>query len=363
MKPIIPRPVFNRRILLSALAAPAVLPGLRLTAAQAQAQLPGQPVAPGPVPADPLASWNEGSAKQAILDFVHDTTNPASPKFVKPDERVAEFDQDGTLWVEHPVYTQIMYCLDRVGAVVKEKPALKKREPFKTVLSGDHQAIAKLSVRELFEILLVTQSGMTVEEFASDVKQWLATAKDPRWKRPYTDLVYQPMLEVLSYLRSNGYKTYIATGGSAGFVRPYSEQVYGIPPEQVAGTTQAFKYGYDKDGRPILTREPKLVLNNLEAGKIENFWLEYGRRPYAAFGNSSADDQQMLEYVKAGSGARLSVVVMHDDATREYAYGPAQGLPDTKVGTLSQAMYDMAKKQNWTVISMKNDWKRIFAFE
>jgi hypothetical protein len=168
---------------------------------------------------------------------------------------------------------------------------------------------------------------------------------------------------VLSYLRANGYKTFIATGGSGSFVREYSEPVYGIPPEQVAGTSQPVKYGYEKDQRPILVAEPTLILNNLEAGKIENFWLLYGRRPYAAFGNSSSDDQQMLEYVKAGSGARLSGVVVHDDATREYAYGPAQGLPDTKVGTLSQEMYDMAKKQDWAIISMKNDWKRIFAFE
>jgi hypothetical protein len=171
------------------------------------------------------------------------------------------------------------------------------------------------------------------------------------------------MLEVLSYLRANGYRTFIATGGSAGFVREYSERVYGILPEQVAGTAQAFKYGYDRDQRPILAAEPKLVLDNMEAGKIENFWLMYGRRPYAAFGNSSSDDQQMLEFVKAGTGARLSGLVMHDDAAREYAYGPAQGLRDTKVCTLSQAMYDMAKKQGWAIISMKNDWKRIFAFE
>jgi hypothetical protein len=218
-------------------------------------------------------------------------------------------------------------------------------------------------MRDFFEIVLATQSRMTVEEFRADVNKLLATAKHPRWNRPYTELVYQPMLEVLHYLRSNGYKTYIATGGSAGFVREYSDKVYGISPEQVAGTEQAFKYGYDKDQRPILTREPKLVLDNLEAGKIENFWLMYGRRPYAAFGNSSSDDQQMLEYVKAGAGARLSGLVLHDDATREYAYGPAQGLPDTKIGTLSQEMYDMAKKQGWAIISMKNDWKRIFPFE
>jgi hypothetical protein len=313
--------------------------------------------------ADPLPSWNDGKAKQSIVTFVSKVTKESSPEFVPPAERIATFDQDGTLWVEHPVYSQIIYCLDRVGALVKEKPELKGREPFKTVLSGDREAIAKLSMKELFEIVLATQSGMTVEQFSADVKKWLATAKDPRWKRPYTELIYQPMQEVLKYLRANGYRTYIATGGSTGFVRVYSEQVYGIPPEQVAGTTQPFKYGYDKDRRPILTREPKIALENLDAGKIENFYLLYGRRPYAAFGNSSSDDQQMLEYVKAGGGARLSVLVMHDDATREYAYGPAQGLPDTKVGTLSQAMYDMAKKQGWTIISMKNDWKKIFSFD
>jgi phosphoglycolate phosphatase-like HAD superfamily hydrolase len=344
----------NRRFLLSTLA---VLPTLSGTL------LPNPAQAQTATRANPLPSWNDGPAKKAIIEFVRATTTRGSPKFVPPNERIAEFDQDGTLWVEHPLYTQIMYCLDRVGAVVEEKPELKDREPFKTVLSGDHEAIAKLSMRDLFEIVLATQSGMTVEEFRADVKKWLATAKHPRWKRPYTELVYQPMLEVLSYLRANGYKTYIATGGSTGFVREYSEQVYGIPPEQVAGTTQVFKYGYGRDQRPILTREPKLVLQNLEAGKIENFWLQYGRRPYAAFGNSSSDDQQMLEYVKAGSGARLSGLVMHDDAAREYAYGPAQGLPDTKVGTLSQAMYDMAKKQDWMIVSMKNDWKRIFAFD
>jgi hypothetical protein len=204
---------------------------------------------------------------------------------------------------------------------------------------------------------------MSVEEFRADVRRWLATAKDSHWNRPYTDLTYLPMQEVLTYLRANGYKTFIATGGSAGFVSAYSEQVYAIPPEQVAGTTQALEYGYDEEGRPILTMEPKFALENFGAGKIENFRMIYGRRPNAAFGNSSSDDQQMLEYVKAGTGARLSVVVMHDDATREYAYGPAQGLPDTKVGTLSQPMYDMAKKQGWTIISMKNDWKYIFAFE
>src|SRR5271167_2377524 len=340
----------SRRLVLGALAAMPALPGL-LDASAAQAQN-----------TTPLASWNDGPAKQAILDFVRVTTDPSSKDFVPPQERIAEFDQDGTLWVEHPVYTQVAFCLDHVPELVKARPELKNRQPFKTVLSGDREAIAKLSLREFFEIIVGTQSGMDVEAFREISRKWLAEAKHARWDRLYTELVYQPMIEVLNYLRANGYRTFIATGGSAGFVREYAEKVYGIVPEQVCGTEQAFKYGYDKDHRPILTREPKLVLDNLDAGKIENFWLMYGRRPYAAFGNSSADDQQMLEYVKAGSGARLSVAVLHDDAKREYAYGPAQGLPNTSIGTFSQEMYDMAKKQGWAVISMKNDWKRIFPF-
>ena len=354
MPSISPFSAVNRRALLSTLLALPALSGALLSASA-----PAQAV----TPSDALPSWNDGPAKQAILDFVRVTTDQTSANFVPPEDRIAEFDQDGTLWVEHPVYTQIVFCLDRVGDLVKAKPQLKNRQPFKTVLSGDREAIAKLSMREFFEIVLATQSGMDVEAFREDVRKWLAAAKHPRWNRPYTELVYQPMIEVLNYMRANGYRTFIATGGSAGFVGEYSEKVYGIPPQQVAGTEQAFKYGYDKDHRPILTREPKLVLNNLGAGKIQNFWMLYGRRPYAAFGNSSSDDQQMLEYVKAGSGARLSVAVLHDDAKREYAYGPAQGLPNTSVGTFSQQMYDMASRQGWIVVSMKDDWKRIFAFE
>lgn len=318
--------------------------------------------APARAQDDPLPSWNAGAAKDAILKFVRDTTDEASPHFVPPAERVASFDQDGTLWVEHPLYTQVVFCLDRVPALVARKPELKSREPFKAVLSGGREAVAHLSMRELYEIVLAVQSGMTVEAFREDVLKWLATARDPRWGRPYTDLVYQPMLEVLGYLRANGYRTFIATGGSAGFVREYSGKVYGIPPEQVCGSAQAISYGHD-GGRPVLTREPKLVLDNNGAGKIENFWLTYGRRPQAAFGNSSADDQEMLEYVKAGGAARLSVAVLHDDAVREYAYGPAAGLPPTPVGTFSQEMYDLALRQNWTIVSMKRDWRRIFAFE
>jgi phosphoglycolate phosphatase-like HAD superfamily hydrolase len=312
--------------------------------------------------ADPLPSWNDGAAKKAILDLVRVTTDKTSPKFVPPEARIATFDQDGTLWVEHPMYTQAMYCLERVPVVVKEKPELKDKEPFKTVLSGDREVIAKLSMKELEEILAATLTGMTVEEFQADVKKWLATAKHPRWKRPYTELTYQPMLEVLQYLRANGYKTYIVTGGGQDFVRVYAEQVYGIPPEQVVGSVGATKYGYDKDGKPILTKEPKLLLNDNDAGKPEGIHMMIGRRPYAAFGNSTGD-QQMLEYTTAGEGARLGMLVLHDDAKREYAYGPAQGLPESKVGTFTQALYDEAKKRNWVVISMKDDWKRVFPFD
>jgi phosphoglycolate phosphatase-like HAD superfamily hydrolase len=318
--------------------------------------------APAHAGTDPLPSWNDGPAKQAILKFVQETTDQASPKFVPPEERIATFDQDGTVWVEHPMYTQVMYCIDRVPAVVKAKPELKNVEPFKTVLSGNHEAIAKLSMKDLEKILAATLTGMTVDEFNAEVKKWIETAKDSRWKRPYTELVYKPMLEVLGYLRSNGYKTYIVTGGGQDFVRVYAERVYGIPPEQVVGSAVGTKFGYDKTGKPFLTKEPKLLLNDNNAGKPEGIHLMIGRRPHAAFGNSTGD-RQMLEYTKAGDGARLSMIVLHDDARREYAYGPAQGLPDTKVGAFTQALYDEAKKQGWIIISMKDDWKRIFSFE
>lgn len=311
---------------------------------------------------DPLPSWNDGPAKQAIIAFVRATTDKSSQKFVAPEERIAAFDQDGTLWVEHPMYTQVVYCLERIKPLAEKRPELKNVEPFKTVLSGDREAIAKLTMLDLEKILAATLSGMTVEQFSAEVKNWLATARHPRWKRPYTELVYQPMLELLSYLRANGYKTYIVTGGGQDFVRVYSEQVYGIPPEQVVGTAGGIKYGYDKNGRPMLTKEPKLLLNDNNAGKPEGIHLVIGRRPYSAFGNSTGD-RQMLEYTGAGDGARLMMLVLHDDAKREYAYGPAQGLPNTKVGAFTQALYDEAKNKGWIVISMKDDWKRIFTFE
>jgi len=311
---------------------------------------------------DPLPSWNDGAAKSAINEFVHATTDQSSPKFVPPEERIATFDQDGTLWVEHPIYTQVIYCLDRVPAVVREKPDLAKVEPFKTVLSGNREATAKLSMRDLLKILAATSTGMSVDEFATEVRKWLDTARDARWKRPYTELTYLPMIELLKYLRASGYRTYIVTGGGQDFVRVYSEQVCGIPPEQVVGTAGGTSFGYDKKGRPFLTKDPKLLLNDDFAGKPEGIHLMIGRRPYAAVGNSTGD-RQMLEYTTAGDGARLAMLVSHDDAKREYAYGPALGLPDTKVGTFTEALYDEAMKQGWVVISMNNDWKRVFSFE
>jgi phosphoglycolate phosphatase-like HAD superfamily hydrolase len=311
---------------------------------------------------DPLPSWNEGSAKQAILQFVRDTTTESSPKFVPADDRIATFDQDGTLWVEHPMYSQVIYCLERVPAVVAARPELKNVEPFKTVLSGDHQAIAKLSMKDLETILAATLSGMSVDDFSAEAKKWIAAAKDPRWKRPYAELTYQPMQEVLQHLRASGYKTYIVTGGGQDFVRAFAEPTYGIPPEQVVGSAGATKYGYDETGKPVLTKEPRILLNDNNAGKPESIHLMIGRRPHAAFGNSTGD-QQMLEYTGAGEGARLMMLVLHDDAEREYAYGPANGLPDSKTGTFTQSLYDEAKGKGWIVISMKNDWKRVFPFD
>ncbi len=337
----------SRRIVLGALAALPALPRL-LDVSAAEAQT-----------AAPLGSWNEGPAKQAILDFIRATTDPSSKDFVPPADRIATFDQDGTLWVEHPMYTQVVYCLDRVPVVVKEKPELADVEPFKTVLAGDREALAKLTMDELIKIAAATLTGMDVEMFRDQVANWLARSRDPRWKRPFTDLTYLPQIELLTYLRASGFKTYIVTGGGQDFVRVYSERVYGIPPEQVVGTAGGVSYQYDQSGRPVLIKEPKLLLNDDNAGKPEGIHLMIGRRPHLAFGNSIGD-RQMLEYTEAGDGARRSMIVLHDDAAREYAYGPAQGLPD---GTFTQALYDEAKKDGWFVVSMKNDWKRIFAFE
>jgi phosphoglycolate phosphatase-like HAD superfamily hydrolase len=310
---------------------------------------------------DPLPSWSEGPARQAIVDFVRQTTDSASPQFVPADRRIATFDQDGTLWVEQPMYAQVMFALDRVKDVVRAQPALASEEPFKSVVAGDRAAMAKFTERDLFKIVAASEGGVSTDEFQEIVKRWLATAKHPKFQRPYTELVYAPMLEAIKYLRANGYRTYIVTGGGQQFVRAFAEEVYGIPPEQVVGTM--FKLNYEKrDGRPTLMQAPEIFFVNDKGGKPVGINMVIGRRPQAAFGNSDGD-QQMLEWATGGGAARLAMIVLHDDAVREFAYGPAAGLPESKVGTFTQALYDEAKKNGWTVISMKRDWKRVFAFE
>jgi haloacid dehalogenase-like hydrolase len=309
--------------------------------------------------ADPLPSWNGGSAKKAILDFVTTTTDKSSSNFVPPEERIATFDQDGTTWVEHPIYSQVLFTFDRVVVLAPQHPEWKTKQPFQAVLTGDKEAVAKFTLKDLEILVLATHTGMTPGVFEPIARAWIATATHPRFHRPYSRMVYQPMLEVMHYLRDNGYRTYIVTGGGQDFVRAYAQQVYGIPPEQVIGSALTTKYEY-KDGRGILMREPKLLLNDDLAGKPEDIYLFLGRHPRVAFGNSSGD-RQMLEYTQACGGVSLEMLVLHDDAVREYAYGPAQGLPDSKVGTFPQTLYDEAKAKGWTVISMKNDWKQIFA--
>jgi haloacid dehalogenase-like hydrolase len=309
---------------------------------------------------DPLPSWNDGPAKAAIVGFVRDTTERSSPKFVEPADRVATFDQDGTLWTEHPLYAQAMFALDRLGKMAPQHPEWKQKEPFKSVLAGDHAAMGKFTEEDWMQIVAATHAGMSTEAFQGLVKDWLATAKAPRFDRPYTDLIYQPMLEVMQYLRANGFKTYIVTGGGQEFVRVYSERVYGVPPEQVVGSSIATTY-VNTNGKPVLMREPKVFFIDDGPGKAIGINLFIGKRPYAAFGNSGGD-AQMLEWTQAGDGARLMMLVHHDDAKREYAYGPAGGLPDTRVGTFSEALLTEAAKNAWIVISMKDDWKRIFPF-
>ncbi len=307
---------------------------------------------------DPLPSWKDGSAKKAILDFVKTTTDKKNSKFVPPEERIATFDQDGTTWVEHPIYSQVLFAFDRVAALAPQHPEWKTTKPFQAILAGDKEAMAKFTLKDIEVLVFATHTGMTTGVFEPIARDWIATAMHPRFHRPYSQMVYQPMLEVMHYLRDNGYRTYIVTGGGQDFVRAYAQQVYGIPPEQIIGSALTTKYEY-QDGVGVLMREPKLLLSNDLAGKPEDIYLFLGRHPRVAFGNSSGD-HQMLEYTQACGGVSLEMLVLHDDAVREYAYGPAEGLPDSKVGTFPQTLYDEAKAKGWTVISMKNDWKRIF---
>jgi len=316
---------------------------------------------------DSLPSWNDGPSKQMILDFVKDTTDKSSSKYVQPADRIATFDQDGTLWTEHPLYGQAQFALARLAEMAPQHPEWKTKEPFKSVLAHDFAAMGKFTEADWLQIVAATHTGMSNEAFAGLVKDWITTAKAPRFDRLYTDLVYQPMLEVMQYLRANGFRTYIVTGGGQEFVRAYSERVYGVPPEHVVGSSIVTKFD-DSSGKPVLMREPKVFFVDDGPGKAIGINMFIGKRPQAAFGNSgntdfSAGDAQMLEWAQAGEGARLMMLVLHDDAKREYAYGPAAGLPNTSVGTFSEALLTKATKNAWVVISMKNDWKRIYAFD
>ncbi|HKD84364.1 MAG TPA: HAD family hydrolase [Terriglobales bacterium] len=311
---------------------------------------------------DPLPSWNDGPAKQAIFNFVRATTDQGSANYVPPEERFATFDQDGTTWVEHPMYTEMIFAFERIKELAPQHPEWKTSEPFKSIIAGDQAAMSKFTGKEFGEIFVVTHTGMSTEAFQNIAKDWLSKARDERWHRPYTDLIYQPMLETMRYLRANGYQTYIVTGGGQDFVRSYAEPVYGIARQQIIGSAVETQYTYNQEGQGILVRPAKGLLNNNFAGKPEDIYLFIGRHPKAAFGNSTGD-QQMLEYTQAGGGSNLEMIVLHDDAQREYAYGPAHGLPSTDIGTFTQALYDEAKSKGWIVISMKNDWKRIFAWE
>jgi len=308
-----------------------------------------------------LPAWNPGHVKTSIVDFVRNATTPGHPEFIPQERRIAVFDNDGTLWAEQPIYFQFLFALDRLKSLAPVYPEWNDKEPFRSVLKGDLKAVLSGGERAMLEVVMATHAGMTTEEFEKVVNDWFAAARHPKTGRPYTEMVYQPMLELIEYLRANGFKTYIVSGGGIEFMRPWTEKIYGIPPEQVIGSSIKTEFEM-VDGRPTLMRLPHIDFINDKAGKPVGINRFIGRRPVMAVGNSTGD-KQMLEYTKAGEGARLSMLVLHDDAEREYAYGPAQGLPNTKVGAFTQALYDQAKNQGWVVISMKNDWKRVFAFE
>jgi len=310
---------------------------------------------------DPLPSWNEGPAKKSILAFVTRVTTPGTPDFVPVPERIATFDNDGTLWCEQPVPVQLFFALDRVRTLAPQHPEWKTQEPFASVLKGDLKVALAGGEHAILELLMATHAGMTTVEFEQIVKDWLATAKHPKLHKPYTECVYQPMLEVLSCLRSHGFKTYIVSGGGIEFMRPWSERVYGIPPEQVVGSSIKTRFEL-RDGQPVLVRLPELNFIDDKAGKPVGINQHIGRRPVMAFGNSDGD-KQMLEYTQGGPGARFMLLVLHDDGAREYAYGPALGLPDVTLGAFTPALYAQSKQAGWTVVSMRADWKHVFPFQ
>jgi hypothetical protein len=302
-----------------------------------------------------LPSWNEGATKQSILDFVAAVTGEGSPDFVPPAERIATFDNDGTLWVEHPMYTQLVFVLDRVKALAPQHPEWKDTQPFKAALEGDMKTLTASGEHGLLTLVLATHSGMTVNEFEKIVLDWIATARDPRFKRPYTELAYLPMIELLGFLRASGFKTFIVSGGGIEFMRPWTERVYGVPPEQVVGSSIKTKFQM-RDGRPELFRTAELNFIDDNVGKPVGINEYIGRRPIAAFGNSDGD-LEMLQWTTMAGGRRLGLIVHHTDAEREYAYDR-----DTSFGRLDKAL-DAAALNKWTVVDMKNDWMRIFVFQ
>jgi haloacid dehalogenase-like hydrolase len=344
-KALIPGP--SRRQMLSVLAALPLVSGslLHPEAASAQAAASG----------NPLPSWNDGATKQSILDFVAAVTREGSPDFVPPAERIATFDNDGTLWVEHPMYTQLAFALDRVKVLAPQHPEWKDTQPFKAALEGDMKTLAETGEHGLMALLMATHSGMTTNEFQKIVVDWIATARDPRFKRPYTELAYLPMIELLGFLRASGFKTFIVSGGGIEFMRPWTERVYGVPPEQVVGSSIKTKFQM-RDGRPELFRLGEINFIDDNVGKPVGINEYIGRRPIAAFGNSDGD-LEMLQWTTMTGGRRLGLIVHHTDAEREYAYDR-----DTSFGRLDKAL-DAAAINKWTVVDMKNDWKRIFAFE
>ncbi len=304
---------------------------------------------------DPLASWNSGTAKTAIVQFVKDVTKKDGPDFVSPAERIATFDNDGTLWCEQPMYVQLAFALDRVKAVAPEHPEWKTTEPFKSVLANDMKGVMASGEHGLVELIMATHTGMTVEEFNQISKYWLTQSKHPKFNRPHTELVYQPMLELLSFLRANGFKTYIVSGGGVEFMRPWTEKIYGVPPEQVVGSSIKTKYELI-DGKPVLMRLPEIDFIDDKDGKPVGIQKFIGRRTIAAFGNSDGD-YQMLQWTTANNSPHFGLLVHHTDAEREYAYDR-----DTAFGRLDKALDD-AQKNGWTVVDMKKDWKRVFPFE
>ena len=306
-------------------------------------------------PTDPLPSWNDGAAKQSVLAFVERVTREGSPDFVPPESRIAAFDNDGTLWSEQPMYFQLAFAIDRVKALAPEHPEWKTTQPFQGVLEGDASAVAAAGEKGLAEILAATHAGMTTEEFDDLVTRWIGSARHPRFDRPYTDLVYQPMLELLEHLRARGFKTFIVSGGGIDFLRPWAPRAYGIPPERIVGSS--VKVRWDPSGaKPVLERLPELNFIDDGPGKPAGMHYHIGRRPIAAFGNSDGD-LQMLQWVTSGAGPSLGLIVRHTDAAREWAYDR-----DSRVGRLAAAL-DEAPRRGWTVVDMAKDWKVIYPFQ